>query len=215
MADSRIPQTSQTGPHRRLEETVVRHLRHVWRSPIRDHSRRAFDELNESINPAIPLVLDSGCGTGASTALLASRHPDSLVIGIDKSAVRLSRATRQPDNARLVWAELADFWRLAGEAGWRLSHHYLLYPNPWPKPGHLKRRWHGHPAFPSLLALGGTLELRSNFELYIHEFARALALAGADHVNVVSFLADEPISPFERKYQRSGHRLFQLTATVE
>lgn len=215
MADSRIPQTSQTGPHRRLEETVVRHLRQPWRSPLHEYSRQAFARLIGRIDPDRALVLDSGCGTGASTMMLARRHPDCQVIGIDRSEARLGKALALPPNAHLVRAELADFWRLAGEAGWKPVHHYLLYPNPWPKPAHLKRRWHGHPAFPDLLALGGRLELRSNFELYVVEFARALSLAGVVDVKVVSFLADEPVSPFERKYSASGHRLFQLTVELE
>ncbi|MEE4304980.1 MAG: methyltransferase domain-containing protein [Wenzhouxiangella sp.] len=215
MAESRIPKSSQPGPHRRLGETVLRHLRHDWQSPIHDYSRRAFAGLADSLDSRLPLVLDSGCGTGASTVELARVHPDCLVVGIDRSEDRLGRAPALPDNARLVRAELADFWRLAVEAGWRPAHHYLLYPNPWPKPGHLKRRWHAHPVFPVLLALGGRLELRSNFELYVDEFARALSLAGVLDVKVVSFRADEPISPFERKYADSGHRLFQLTATLE
>ncbi len=215
MAQSRIPQSSQTGPHLRLEETVLRHLRHAWRSPVHDYSRRAFAELAESMDFGRPMVLDSGCGTGASTVALARRHPDCLVVGIDKSMVRLSKAPELPANARLVRADLADIWRLMAEAGLEPAHHYLLYPNPWPKPAHLKRRWHGHPAFPTLLALGGRLELRSNFDLYVDEFARALALAGVVDVKVVSFRSDDPISPFERKYLLSGHRLFQLTAQLE
>ncbi|RFF26631.1 MULTISPECIES: tRNA (guanosine(46)-N(7))-methyltransferase TrmB [unclassified Wenzhouxiangella] len=215
MAQSRIPQTSQTGPHRRLEETVLRHLRHAWQSPVHDYSRRAFGELNRSLDSAWPVVLDSGCGTGVSTVALAQKYPECLVVGIDKSAARLGKSPELPANARLVRADLADLWRLMSEAGCKPAHHYLLYPNPWPKPAHLKRRWHGHPAFPSLLALGGRLELRSNFELYVDEFARALALAGVVDVKVVSFRVDDPISPFERKYLLSGHRLFQLTATLE
>lgn len=215
MAESRLPQSSQNGAHRRLDETVLRHLRRPWRAPVHDHGRRAFAGLAENLDAGRPLVFDSGCGTGASTAELARRHPDCQVIGIDKSAVRLARAPAMPANARLVRADLADFWRLASQAGWRLSHHYLLYPNPWPKPAHLKRRWHAHPAFPDLLALGGRLELRTNFELYAVEFERALALAEVDHEKVVSFRIDEPISPFERKYSASGHRLYLLTATLE
>jgi tRNA G46 methylase TrmB len=215
VAESRLPKSSQTGPHRRLEETVHRHMRQAWRAPIHDYSRRAFAELVDSIDPGLPVVLDSGCGTGASTVELARRHPESLVVGVDKSQARLGRAPERPGNARLIRSELADFWRLALEAGWRPVRHYVLYPNPWPKPGHLKRRWHGHPAFPTLLELGGRLELRSNFALYVEEFADALALAGVLDVKVVSFLADEPISPFERKYEQSGHRLFKLTATLE
>lgn len=215
MAHSRIPRTSQTGAHPRLDEVVLRHLDHAWASPIHDYSRRAFARVAERVDPDRPLVLDSGCGTGASTAALARIHPACQVVGVDRSAARLEKAPDLPPDAHLVRAELADFWRLAADAGWTLTHHYLLYPNPWPKPAHLKRRWHGHPAFPALLRLGGRLVLRSNFELYVAEFARALALAGVVDVEVVSFRAEDPVSPFERKYAASGHRLFQLIAQLE
>ena len=133
------------------------------------------------------MVLDSGCGTGESTVLLARRYPDCLVVGVDKSAARLDKAPQLPANARLLRADLADIWRLMDDAGWKLAQHYLLYPNPWPKPAQLKRRWHGHPVFPDLLVLGGRLVLRSNFEVYVDEFARALELAGVVDMKVVSF----------------------------
>jgi hypothetical protein len=47
-----------------------------------------------------------------------------------------------------VRADLVDYWRLLAEAGIGLARHYILYPNPWPKIGHLARRWHAHPVFP-------------------------------------------------------------------
>jgi tRNA (guanine-N7-)-methyltransferase len=215
MAHSRLPQTSQTGPHARLAETVLRHLRHPWRAPIHQYSRDAFAALEQRIDPKRGLVIDSGCGTGHSTAALARAHPDCEVVGLDRSAARLARAPAMPGNAHLVRAEAADVWRLALAAGWKPAQHYLLYPNPWPKPAHLRRRWHGHPVFPVLITLGGRLTLRSNFELYVEEFARALALAGVLDVKVVSCSADIPISPFERKYAASGHELFQLSAQLE
>ncbi len=214
MSASRIPHSSQAGLHPKLDATVRRHLAEAWRQPVRGHTRAAFDGLAEAAAAAGSLVLDAGCGTGESTAVLARRHPDALVIGIDRSAARLGRAPRLPDNARLVRAELADFWRLARAADWRLDHHCLFYPNPWPKPGHLQRRWHGHPVFPDLLALGGELELRTNFEVYAREFARALELAGAAPVEVVLFEATEPVSPFERKYASSGHALFRIVVRL-
>jgi len=120
-----------------------------------------------------------------------------------------------PDNALLIRADLADFWRLARQAGWRLDAHFLLYPNPWPKPGHLQRRWHAHPVFPDLLRLGGRLELRSNFRLYLDEFQTALRLVGVQVGEVVSFRPEFPISPFEAKYSASGHELFRLTVHLE
>ena len=213
---SAVPVSAQTDLHPRLEAVVQRHLNSRWRQPIRAHSRQAFDDLRTTIEAADSLILDSGCGTGVSTARLAQRHPEALVLGIDKSAARLARAPAMPSNARLVRAELADFWRLLEAAGLRLAHHYLIHPNPWPKPAHLKRRWHAHPVFPTLLALGGHLELRSNFGLYVREFKRSLELAGRHDAKVVSFRGESPaISSFEAKYLASGHTLERLTVNLE
>ena len=58
-------------------------------------------------------------------------------------------------NAILLRAELSDFFTLvAYESDWMVHSHYLLYPNPYPKGKHLKRRWHGHPIFPVMLSIG-------------------------------------------------------------
>ena len=212
---SRLPSSSQNGPHPSLESVVQCHLDTTWQQPIRAHSALAFERLEHSIDPVQALILDSGCGTGESTRLLAERHPECQVLGIDRSAHRLARAPAMPSNARLVRADLSDFWRLARRAGWHLQAHWLLYPNPWPKPAHLRRRWHGHPVFPDLLALGGRLELRSNFALYVEEFAHALSVSGKSTAEVVSFHPRQAASPFEAKYAASGHGLFKLSVQLE
>lgn len=208
--------SSQQGPHPRLDEVVRRHLETRWQKPVHAHTRRAFEAITPEVKSHCgPLVLDSGCGTGVSTAALARYHEDALVLGVDKSAARLDKARALPDNARLVRAELADFWRLARADGWRLAGHYLLYPNPWPKSEHLMRRWHAHPVFPDLLALGGRLELRTNWRIYVEEFARALALAGQVPGRVRRLQGDAPITPFERKYAASGHLLYAISTQLE
>jgi hypothetical protein len=63
-----------------------------------------------------------------------------------------------PPNVGFSHTDLVDYWRLMRKAYVRPARHYLFYPNPWPKIGHLPRRWHGHPVFPALLALGGPLQ---------------------------------------------------------
>lgn len=159
-----------------------------------------------------PLILDSGCGTGGSSALLGRRFPDAQVLGIDRSAHRLERAPRPlPDNVVLIRARVEDVWRLLHQAGIHPAQHWLLYPNPWPKPAQLARRWHGHPAFPTLLALGGTIVLRTNWAVYAEEFDRAARHRGVATSGVVPFRPDPPLSPFERKYADSGQALFELT----
>jgi tRNA (guanine-N7-)-methyltransferase len=165
-------------------------------------------------------VLDSGCGTGDSTRRIARLWPDRVVVGVDKSAARLARGgiDRFPHReGNVVWlrAELTSFWRLAHDAGWRLHRHYLLYPNPWPKASQLRRRWHAHPVFPTLLALGGQLEMRSNWLIYAEEFALAVNRVLGTDVQPSVLEAAEALSPFERKYRASGHRLYSVSVSCE
>ncbi len=114
----------------------------------------------------------------------------------------------------LLQAECEDIWRLLVRDGLRSEFHYLLYPNPWPKAAHLQRRLHGHADFPLLLSLGGTLELRSNWQIYVEEFGCAMNLAGQS--GTVHNLPDnEPaLSLFEQKYRNSGHQIWSYRARI-
>jgi len=186
---------------------------------VAEHTRHAFADARATLG-SVPqrVILDAGCGNGESSVRLAAEHRGAWVVGVDKSAARLSvhAGRRLPANLLLVRAELADFWRLAARAGWRVERHLLLYPNPWPKARHLKRRWHAHPAFPDLLALGGELELRTNWPIYAREFAQALAIAGVPEPRLAAVTPEpgEAISPFERKYAASRHSLVGVRARI-
>lgn len=214
---SRPISSRQTGPHDDLARRVQRALEHPWRKPIAEHTRIAFDAAAVWLaEQGKPLVLDAGCGVGLSTRLLALSHPGHAVLGIDRSADRLSRDHGPlPENAYLVRADLVDFWRLALAAGWQPDYHYLLYPNPYPKSVHLKLRWQGHPVLPHLLALGGQLELRSNWAIYVEEFGLALSQATGETASICAFdPAGDYLTPFERKYHLSGQTLWRLQASL-
>lgn len=116
------------------------------------------------------VILDSGCGRGRSSVHLAKTNPDVVVIGLDRSEARLSKnyhsesnmfasddsetseaelaymeeQRKSLPNLLLLRAELVDFWYLMWKhCDWTVQKHYHLYPNPYPKPKHLSRRWHG------------------------------------------------------------------------
>ncbi len=207
--------SNQSGLHPRLARTVLRHLRHPDHSPLAAHNRSAWEKLLPLLlADGRPLVLDSFCGTGMSTAQLALRHPRHLVIGIDRSAHRLHRHVRAAGaDYLLLQAECEPLWRQLASERIRVDYHYLLYPNPWPKSRHLRRRIHGHPGFRDLLALGGRVELRSNWALYVEEFGVAMHLAGVR--GVVRQLAEAPaLTRFEDKYRRSGQVLWQYQGLI-
>jgi tRNA G46 methylase TrmB len=166
----------------------------------------------------MPLILDAGCGVGLSTFHLARQFPDHFVVGVDQSSDRLARNTAWPaalpDNLIRVRADLVDYWRLLHAEGIVLARHYLLYPNPWPKIGHLARRWHGHAVFPTVVALGGELECRSNWRIYIEECAAALTQLSGARVACEPYAPEAPITPFEQKYIASGHALWRCRAKL-
>ncbi len=161
-------------------------------------------------------MFDSGCGTGDSTRRLAQKFPNHFVIGVDRSVARLGRQGTmvEPDNMMLIRADLIDLYGLMAQAGWQLDRHFLFYPNPSPKPAHLKRRWHGSPIWPAILSLGGQIELRTNWHIYASEFAAALEIAGHQATLLPLTNATDFVSPFEKKYKQSGHRLWQVTAAL-
>ncbi len=80
-------------------------------------------------------------------------------------------------NVLLVRAELTDFWRCCLQANWDISHHYILYPNPYPKKNRIKKRFYAHPSFPLILKLGGEIVIRSNWEGYLKEFSQSVVHA--------------------------------------
>jgi tRNA G46 methylase TrmB len=226
--------SNQEGPFKDLEKLVRKYACTPYLRPIADHTRRAFADAEQFIanfyakRPAQfaphPVILDSGCGTGESTFHLAHRFPDYPVIGIDKSAVRLDKASKNndgpsqplPHNVFYVRAELIDFWRLALEkvtAGlWTIPYHALYYPNPWPKQSEAGRRFHLHPIFPALMSLAQKTELRTNWEIYAQEFAQAARILQKTStiISCESFEPEQPITAFERKYKNARQQLWRV-----
>ncbi|MCE1175579.1 MAG: SAM-dependent methyltransferase [Burkholderiales bacterium] len=212
--------TEQSHIHSDLRKIVARHAQYPFKKPYAEHNRQAFALMMDAWAQRgfPPLILDSGCGVGESTLHIAHAHPDCFVVGVDQSQVRLQTQKTWwhasiPDNLLWLRADVVDFWRLLAaqltEHKQSLHKHYVLYPNPYPKIGQLHKRWHGHAVFPNLLALGGTLEVRSNWHIYVEEFTQAVTQLTHQTPEFCGLLTNlEPITSFERKYQARGEKLW-------
>lgn len=219
---SGLVSSSQTGIHPHLEKHLSRHLETQWLQPFHLPTVEVYRRLKEAgvFSTGQPIILDSGCGTGKSTQRFAALWPQHIVIGVDRSHVRLAKSGvdssfSHSGNCILLRAELTTFWRLMAKDGHTPERHFLLYPNPWPKSGHLSRRWHGHPVFPQLLCLGGEIELRCNWEIYALEFARAVNFVSGANVEIEKFQPESGISPFEQKYLERGQPLFLVRVPAQ
>lgn len=212
---SRSVESNQAGVHDKLDELVLKYIRTRYLKPIQTHNQRAFDCLLAKLQKTnhSGLVLDSCCGTGLSTILLARKNPKKLVIGIDQSENRLNKKKAEgevPENCIWLRANCEDIWRLCVAQGIQFDKHYILYPNPWPKSEHVKRRWHGHPVFPILKQLSPVTELRSNWKIYLLEFARAWQLLTGKQCEVKEYEFQIALTLFEKKYAASKQKLFRL-----
>jgi len=221
--DSRVIVTNQPGIHEKLEEIVEKHLLHRSQKPFQAHTQEAFAEMDALVKAhSGDIILDSCCGVGQSTRILAKQNPLALVIGVDKSAHRINRNVDEIvnddgsklENYRLVRANLNDFYRLVDQANWPVKKHYILYPNPWPKSKHIQRRWHGSAVFPQIINIGEHIILRSNWRLYLEEFQFAADVAGVLG-DISEIDNNEPLTPFEAKYRASGQACWQLLLNRE
>ena len=222
VSESGLVSSKQCGVHPHLESCVHKHLNSTWMQPLHRPTADSYGLLEQQadFSAGQPFILDSGCGTGKSTQRLARMFPRHLVIGVDRSCSRLAKSGvhasfLRTENCILIRAELATFWRLLLKSDLSPEQHFLLYPNPWPKPGHLSRRWHGHPVFPQLLTLGGDIELRCNWDVYAGEFAIAAAIATGADISVKTIEPDSGISPFEQKYLERGQSLFSVNIPAQ
>ena len=89
-----------------------------------------------------PLQVDLGCGDGSFLCALAQRLPDKNFLGIERLSGRVRSTARKAaslDNVRLLQMEsfYAVRYLLPAES---VETFYLLFPDPWPKRRHHRRR---------------------------------------------------------------------------
>ncbi|WP_100658628.1 tRNA (guanine(46)-N(7))-methyltransferase TrmB [Alteromonas flava] len=215
-SQARSVTTTQLAVHEKLAHYVERYQQTQRVHAVSEHTAAAFEQCLDWLRDwSGPIIFDACCGVGESTARIAERYPDCKVIGIDKSAARLAKHQHYANtqqNYQVVRADVSDFWYLARQHGLKLAKHFLLYPNPYPKPSQLQKRWHASPSMPDIIALGTELVVRSNWLIFLQEFQQALSLYDIES-GIEPVSSGEPLTPFERKYMASGQACWQLIST--
>jgi tRNA (guanine-N7-)-methyltransferase len=128
-----------------------------------------------------PLELDVGCGDGTFLMEMAAHFPDRDFLGIERlggrvNAIRRKIARRSLTNVRVLCLESSYTlgWLLPDNCASRL---HLLFPDPWPKKKHARRRFiqeENLAALHRVLAPGGELLFKTDHASYFTEACEAM-----------------------------------------
>ncbi len=164
---------------------------------------------------AAPLHVDLGCGDGAFLFALATRMPEKNFLGIERLASRVEKACRKAariDNMRVLRMESFYAVRyLLPERSVEAFH--LLFPDPWPKRRHHRRRIMTEDFLRTIWAAleeNGILRIATD---HLDYFTRISQLA--EESSLFAFMQpsgenDFPVSAFEKKFTSTGARIYRL-----
>lgn len=167
--------------------------------------------------PVRDVWLEIGFGAGEHLAAQAAAHPDIGFIGAEPfengvaallarvQAEQLANVRVFPDDARLLLA------RLPGASIGRL---FVLFPDPWPKARHHKRRIVGPatiPAFARILKPGAELRFASDDAAYVEWTLEHMAAAPDFALASRTRGADWPETRYEAKARAAGAVCSYLT----
>jgi tRNA (guanine-N7-)-methyltransferase len=164
---------------------------------------------------AAPLDVDLGCGDGSFLCGLAERIPSRNFLGIDKLSGRVAKTCRKAttlENVRVLNVEIACAVRyLLPEES--VETFYLLFPDPWPKRRHHRRRLVTKEFLDSIhraLAKGGNFHIATDHPDYFEQIQRVArnhsGFAIVDLANV-----DLPSTKFERRFRALGAPIHRLS----
>jgi tRNA (guanine-N7-)-methyltransferase len=172
-------------------------------------------------NPS-PVYLEIGFGNGEALADAAANHPENNYLGIEVHGpgvghLLLRLAQQSSHNVHILQTDAMELLRHHIPAG-SLAGVLLLFPDPWPKKKHRKRRI-VQPEFAQLihrtLKPGGMLHMATDWEDYARQMLAVLSAAeGFENVAGEGNYCPRPdgrtLTKFERRGQRLGHGVWDL-----
>ena len=165
------------------------------------------------------LELDLGCGDGGFLMAMAEHFPERKFLGVERLLGRVRKVCRKSKrrdltNVRVLRLDSAYAVRWLLPKG-AFSRIHLLFPDPWPKKKHQRRRLvtkeFGR-AIWQLLALGGEFLFKTDHTEYFEEASERL-LTLKDIFEPVDW-PDEaffyPETDFERLWKKEGKSIGRL-----
>jgi tRNA (guanine-N7-)-methyltransferase len=205
----------------RITAAQQRALEALWPKYGIEFSARPL-ALGVLFGRAAPCTLEIGFGNGENLLALAVAHPERNFLGVEVHRPGVGRLllgleAHAVTNVRVVCHDAVEV--LAHQIPPRsLEEILILFPDPWPKKRHHKRRLIQRPfaqALAGALAPGGALRLATDWQPYAQHMLETLA-AVTELANIapgggfVARPAERSSTRFERRGERLGHQVWDL-----
>ena len=180
-------------------------------------------DLAAAFQRAAPTILEIGFGNGAHLHALAQQQPQHNFLGIEVHRPGVGHLLQQlaadaMDNVRVICADASETLTHAiAPASFDAA--YVLFPDPWPKKRHHKRRLL-QTEFAALLVSrlkpGALLHVATDWEDYAHATLAVLsAFTELENLAGAGQFAPRPTTraptKFERRGERLGHGVWDLS----
>ncbi len=205
----------------RITEAQQRALQTLWPKYGIEFQATPLD-LPTVFGRAAQCIAEIGFGNGENLIALAATHPDRDYLGIEVhrsgvGRVLLAAEERQLANVRVICRDAVEVLEtlLAPQS---LDEVLILFPDPWPKKRHHKRRL-VQGRFIALLAdrlkPGGRLRLATDWQPYAQAMLEVLGAEPrlrneAPGGEFVPRPAERPPTRFEQRGERLGHGVWDL-----
>jgi tRNA (guanine-N7-)-methyltransferase len=180
-------------------------------------------DLEQMFARPAPRMLEIGFGAGEALLAFAQAHPELDCIGVEvhKPGVGhllLGAEAAGLKNLRVICHDAVEVLQQQLAPG-SIQLIHIFFPDPWHKKRHHKRRLI-QPEFVALLArvlaVGGTLRLATDWEHYAMHMrevidASPLFVNDAPDTGFVARNEERPLTRFERRGQRLGHGVWDLS----
>jgi tRNA (guanine-N7-)-methyltransferase len=176
-------------------------------------------DLEKIFGRRAPLHVDLGCGDGAFLCALAQRMPERDFLGIERLLGRINSTAHKIDKCKIdnahvlrIETSYAVRYLLPAES---VETFYLLFPDPWPKRRHQRRRIVSEEFLQALnvaLIPGGIFHVATDQLDYFQQI-KAIAdtrFTIVDLANTSPARTDLPATQFEKRFREQGAPIYRL-----
>ena len=205
----------------RITAAQQRALAALWPKYGVDFAARPL-EPRTLFSRTAPCTLEIGFGNGENLLALAAAHPERDFLGIEVHRPGVGRLllgleARALGNVRVICHDAVEVLEQQIAPG-SLAEILILFPDPWPKKRHHKRRLLQEPfaeVLASRLSRGGVLRLATDWQPYALQMLEVLsAVRGLENLAADRAFSDRPLerapTRFERRGERLGHTVWDL-----